>query len=384
MNHTFKTKEDICAHQGDDYGRFLGAVTPPIFQNSLFVNKHNSDIGNPGYGYSRSNNPTMEIVEWKLAALEEAESAAVFSAGMGAISSALISCLKTGDHVVTIQRVYGGTQHLLNVLLARMGITVTYIPTGTAEEFEAAIQPNTRVFYLESPTTGTFELQDIPAVVKVAKAYDISTIIDNTWATPMYQNPITMGVDLVVHSASKYLGGHSDVVAGVVAGSKERVESIRGNERGVLGNQLEPFSSWLLMRGIRTLPIRMKQHQANGLKVASFLEKHPKIERVNYPGLASHPQYELGKKQMQGYSSLMSFIVKGKTENIWEFMDSLQFFQQGPSWGGYESLIISFGVGSSQEDVDKGGFPINLIRIHVGLEDPDTLCQDLEDGLKLV
>ena len=384
MAQTFQTKEDICAHLGDEYSRFMGAVTPPIFQNSLFVRKHFDECGNPGYGYSRISNPTTDIVEEKLAALEEGEGALLCAAGMAAISNALLSCLSAGDHVVTIRRVYGGVHHLLDNIMPRFGVSVTYVNSGTPEEFDAATQPNTKVYYLESPSTGTFELQDIPAVVAVAKARKVTTIIDNTWATPMFQNPIAMGVDLVCHSASKYLGGHSDLVAGVVVGSKERIESMRGNERGTFGNQLEPFGSWLLMRGLRSLPIRMKQHQENALKVAAFLENHPKIERVMYPGLPSFPQHELAKKQMRGFSSLMGFVVKGDTDDIWRFMDSLHYFQQGPSWGGYESLIVSFGVGTTAEDSAKSGIPVNTVRIHVGLEHADTLIADLDAGLKLV
>lgn len=371
------SKEDICAHLGDDYDRFLGAIVPPIFQNSLFTRK----TVNHGYTYTRVTNPTTEIAETKIAALEEGEEAKCFASGMAAITSTLMSVLEQGSHVLCPRSVYTPTRAFLENYMPRFGVEATFVESESVEAFERAIRPNTKVILLESPVSNLFTLQDLAQLAGLARAHNLTTIIDNTWATPMYQNPIRLGIDLVVHSASKYMGGHSDIVGGVVVGRKETLTEIMHRERGMFGAIMDPHQSWLLLRGLRTLPLRMRQHQESGMKVAKFLEEHPAVERVFYPGLQSHPQFELGRKQMSGYSGLMSFVPKGSAEQIRAFIKQLSFFEEGPSWGGFESLINSPGVGISEEASNLTGIPSGLVRISVGLEKAETLIDDLDRGL---
>ncbi|RAV11148.1 cystathionine beta-lyase/cystathionine gamma-synthase [Paenibacillus contaminans] len=372
-----KSKEDIIAHLGDEYDRYLGAIVPPIFQNSLFTRK----TVNHGYTYTRVANPTTEIAEMKIAALEGGEAARCFSSGMAAITAALAHYLEKDSHVICPRAVYTPTKGFLETYMKKFGCEVTLVSGDSVEEFEQAIRPNTKVIYLESPLSNIFTLQDLEAISALANSRGIATIIDNTWATPLYQNPLEYGIDLVVHSASKYLGGHSDILGGVVVGSKETLEAITHNERSMFGAVMDPHQSWLLIRSLRTLPVRMKQHQENGLKVASFLEQHPLVSAVCHPGLTSHPQYELGRKQMTGYSGLLSFVPKGDKQQIMKMMKSLRYFEEGPSWGGFESLINSPGLWVNEETSVLAGIPVGLLRISVGLESADSIIDDLDRAL---
>ena len=291
----YRTKEDICTHLGDDYEKFMGAIVPPIFQNSLFVQgTDGGEYGENPYIYTRVSNPTTDVAERKIAALEGGEAAKCFASGMAAITAAVMSVIEKDCHIITIANVYGPTRTFFSTYLKKFGISVTFVKGETVEEFEAALQPNTRLIYLESPSSFVFRMQDLAGVAALAKARGITTVIDNTWATPMYQNPLEFGIDLVVHTASKYLGGHSDIVAGVVIGKSERMERIAKEERELFGGIMDPHQSWLLTRGLRTLPVRLKAHGESALKIAKFLENHDKVKRVYYPGLESHGQYDLG------------------------------------------------------------------------------------------
>ncbi|MDF2673485.1 MAG: Cystathionine beta-lyase/cystathionine gamma-synthase, partial [Clostridiales bacterium] len=234
------------------------------------------------------------------------------------------------------------------------------------------------------PSTFVYSIQDLEKISALAKAYGIATVIDNTYSTPLFQNPIKFGIDMVIHTASKYLGGHSDIVAGVIVGKKETLTQMIEKERALFGGNMDPHQAWLLIRGMRTLPVRIKQHQESAKKVADFLEGHSKIQRVLYPGLKSHPQYELGKKQMSGYTGLMSFIPKGSTDEIMKFVKNLRYFQLGCSWGGFESLVASISVGKSDEENKRNHLSNNLVRIHVGLENVETLIEDLDRGLSFI
>ena len=374
-----KRIEDICAHQGDDYNKFLGAVVPPIFQNSLFVSTEELEKNQDKlYAYTRVSNPTIEVAEVKLAALEKAEAARCFGSGMAAISSAIMHWIKAGSHVVAVDTVYGPANRFLSEYLSRFGVETTFVSGASIREIEEAIQENTDLIYLESPSTYTFVIQDLPAITKLAKEKKIATVIDNTWATPINQNPLEFGIDMVVHSASKYLGGHSDLVAGVIAGRKEDLENLSYGERELFGGILGPQEASLLTRGLRTLPLRMKQHQENAMAVAEFLEGHPKVKRVIYPGLPSFSQYDLGKTLMKGYSSLMSVIIDAQGDRIVAFAKELEYFQCGPSWGGYESLVSPVGAYS-----DEGSLiPRGLVRLFVGLENQQTLIEDLKQALE--
>jgi len=374
------THEDICTHLGDDYDRYLGAIVPPIFQNSLFTRKRTEH----GYVYTRVSNPTIEVAEKKIAALERGEEARCFSSGMGAISAAIMHHISNGSHVIAPRNIYPPARIFLEEYLKRFDVEVTFVSGEELEDFEKAIRPNTKLIYLESPSSLIFSLQDLEAVAQLAKAHGIATIVDNSWATPIYQNPLSLGIDMVVHSASKYMGGHSDIVAGVAVGKSEAMHDLAKNERELFGANMDPHQAWLLIRGLRTLPLRMKQHQESAMKVAEFLENHSKVHRVLYPGLKSHPQYKLGKKQMTGYSGLMSFIPKGSPEDIMSFVKALKYFEEGPSWGGYESLISTPGVGMDEETSKRTGIPQGLVRISIGLENVDTLIQDLDQALSLL
>ncbi|HZG57940.1 aminotransferase class I/II-fold pyridoxal phosphate-dependent enzyme [Paenibacillus sp.] len=371
-------KEEICTHGGEDYDRFLGSVVPPLFQTTVFTRK----TVNHGYTYTRVANPTIEIAERKLAALEEGEAALCFSSGMAAISAVLISLLEQGSHVICPLNVYGPTLTFLQQYMGRFGVSTTTVNGADLTEIEAAIRPETKVIYLESPLSNTFELQDLQAVAALARARGITTVVDNTWATPLFQNPIALGIDLVVHSASKYLGGHGDILGGVVVGDRERMERLAREERGLLGAVMDPHQAWLLIRGLRTLPVRMRQHQESGRQIAAFLEAHPLVERVLYPGLPSHPQYELGLKQMRGTTGVLSFALRGGPERVMPMVKKLRLFEEGPSWGGFESLINTPGLWVDDETSARRGIPRSLVRISIGLERAEALMDDLDQALR--
>lgn len=376
--NTRMSKEDICAYLGEDFYSYKGAVTPPIFQNTLFAQSHELKGEEPEFVYTRINNPTIEIAEKKIAALEEGQEARCFSSGMGAISAAIMHFVKAGSHVVAVDSIYGPTRDFLEIYLARFGVETTFVPGHNTDEIESAIKKNTVLIYLESPSSLVFSLQDLEAVAKLARAKGIVTIIDNSYSTPIYQNPIKFGIDLVVHSATKYLGGHSDIVAGVVIGKKDVMDGLRNEERAMLGSCMDPHQAWLLIRGLRTLPLRVKQHQENAMAVAAFLENHPRVKYVLYPGLKSHPQYDLGKKQMEGYTGLMSFELTGGKESVGGLLKNIRHFRHGCSWGGYESLIAPVGLGKNQEELKRSCVTGGMIRIHVGLENVNTLIEDLD------
>ncbi|OLS35914.1 PLP-dependent aspartate aminotransferase family protein [Bacillus sp. MRMR6] len=381
--------EHIVTHLGDEYERFHGAVVPPIYQNSLFVFENFEQLTEAmkdeqsSYLYWRGTNPTVEIVEKKLAALEKGEKCKLFSSGMAAISSAILTFLQADDHVLSVSNIYGPTTKFFSYI-EKFGITHTNTLNTDLEAIESLIRPNTKVIYLESPTTMSFKLVDLKAIAALAKQRGIKTIIDNTWATPIFQNPITYGIDIVVHSVSKYLGGHSDLVGGALITSKEIMDHLFYHEYQLLGGVMPPYEAWLLMRGLRTLPIRMKAHQESGLKIASFLQEHAAVKKINYPGLPSSPDYELGKQQLKGYAGLLSFELKNNQfESVRNVINSLKQFQIGVSWGGFESLVISPNYGYNVEQLVKSGMDPGLIRISVGLEHVDELMEDLDAALKL-
>jgi cystathionine beta-lyase len=372
----------LCGHAGDQPHRYLGGASPPIYQNSLFQAEDTEAFIERGqrypevYDYTRVANPTTDVLEAKLAALEGAEAARCFGSGMAAISAAILHCVEAGAHVVAVDSAYGPTRNLLTSYLPRFGVSTTYIAGDDPQQFADAIRPNTRLFYLESPSSLVFRIQDLRAVTSLARERDILTIADNSWATPRFQNPIALGVDLVVHSATKYLGGHSDLVGGVALGSAARIAEMKANEGCLLGGILDPFASWLLLRGVRTLGVRMERHQSSGFAVARFLQSHPRVRVVHYPGLERHPQHDLARFQMRGCSGLLSFELKdGSREAACRFVDALRYFGIAVSWGGFESLAIPVAFGSDS------GEPVWGARISVGLESIEDLLEDLDQGL---
>ena len=374
--------EEICTHYSEDPSRFAGAVTPPIFQSSLFTECEGNEGDREGrYAYTRVSNPTTEIVENKVAALEQGEAAKCFSSGMGAISAAMMHYLKKDSHVVAVASIYGPAHRFLAEYMKRFGVEVTFVKGTDTEEIEGAIRENTDLIYLESPSTYLFLVQDLAKIAEVAKKHHAATVIDNTYCTPIFQKPLTFGIDMVVHSASKYLGGHSDIIGGVVIGRKEEIDQIAQSERELFGAVMSPFDSWLMLRGIRTLPVRMKQHMANAMEMAAYFQELPVVKEVIYPWWETHPQYELAKKQMTGASGLMSVVFDLPGEQIKRIVRELEFFHRGPSWGGFESLISPVGADLEQnnETMKKG-----LVRLHIGLEGADLLKEDFERAVKNV
>ncbi|MDX2245621.1 MAG: PLP-dependent aspartate aminotransferase family protein [Bacteroidia bacterium] len=388
--------ETILAHLAEDRARYEGAVVPPIFQNSLFTFESWEAIDKAfddryeSFIYTRGRNPSVDMAEQKIAALAGGERALLFASGMAAISAAVLHYVKAGDHIITVKNVYGPANNLLNSYLReKINLETTFVKGVSVAEFEAAIRPQTKLIYLESPSSAVFSLQDIEGVVELAKKHGIPTMIDNSWATPLYQKPLEMGVDLEVHSCTKYICGHSDVVAGVVIGREKDIKEIYMREFQFIGGKTSPFEAWLLMRSLRTLPMRMRAHQENALKVARFLENHPKIASVTYPGLESHPQYALGKKQMTGNSGLLGFrLATEDLAQIKAFVNALSLFKIGVSWGGHESLIyvpaISYLKEVAPEQFQAMGISLGDMRISVGLEHPDDLINDLETALAKV
>jgi len=378
--------ELICAHLGDEYEKFLGAVIPPLFQNSLHVHPTVEAMWDPEPGtfrYARVSNPTVDIFERKVAALERTERAVAFGSGMGAITGCILAAVSCGGHFVGVEGMYGPTRTFVTDFFPKIGVEATYITGSCLEELKAALKPNTQCIYLESPTSVALRMQDLAAIAAIAKERGIPTIIDNSWASPIYQKPHLLGIDMVAHTVSKYIGGHSDIVAGIACGSDEWMTKV-AKVREIYGSMLGPFEAWLAIRGLRTLPVRLKASMAAGLKVARFLEQHPQVERVIYPGLESHPDFAIGQKQLSGYGSLMSFLPKGDIEQIKAFANRLTWFKLGVSWGGFESLITVSRHNPTPEEQERRGVYPGLVRIYVGLEDVEVLIEDLDSSLKQI
>lgn len=365
---------------------FGTAVSPPIMQTSTFsfesfdAFRRAMADATESILYTRGNNPTAMLVEQKIAALEHAQRAKLVSSGVSAITAAVTAFVGAGDHIVVVRDCYSWTKFLSQDYLARFGVSATFIDGTDPAEFERAIRTETKVAYLESPTSMTFMLQDLRSFASIARERGIKTVIDNTWCTPLYQNPIDLGIDLVVHSATKYLGGHSDALGGVIAGSDEDVRRIILTEYMLHGPVCDPFAAWLILRGMRTLHVRMPVHFESTKKIAAKLEGHPFVERVLYPFLPSHPQYALACSQMRGGSGLFSVILNTLSEDaVRVFTDSLRFFKKAVSWGGYESLVYpaaaAYKAGTAPED------RVSLVRLHIGLENAEELLSDLEQAL---
>ena len=391
-----KKRKDETVLAYDNYKDQYGAVVPPLYQNSLFTfdswdaidkafdQKYDSFI------YSRLLNPTVKVAEDKIAEICGGEKAKLVSSGIAAVTSGILHCVKANDHIVTIKNIYGPTNNFIsNYLKEKFNITSTFVDGTDIQNIANAIQPNTSLIYLESPASLTYELQDLRAVAQLARSKGIKTVIDNTWASPIFQKPLTLGIDIEVHSVSKYLCGHSDVVAGVIVGNTQIIDSIIGNEHELLGAKMAPFEGWLILRSLRTLPLRMQAHQNNAKQIAHFLERHPNVTRVYYPGLKSFSQYNLAQKQMSGSSGLLSFELNtDDISKIKKFVNGLKYFKLGVSWGGHDSLIyapiISYLKELSPEKFKEMGINGRIMRISVGLEHWEDLRNDLDDNLNLL
>lgn len=391
-----KFKKDATIINHDDYKDQHGAVVPPLYQNSLFTFEDWDAIDKAfdhkaeNFLYSRLMNPTVQVAEKKIAQLCRGEKAKLCASGIAAVTSAILHCVNAGDHIITVKSIYGpSTNFISNYLQKKFNITSTFVDGKNVEDFENAIQENTSLIYLESPGSLTFELQDLRAVADLAKRHNIKTAIDNTWASPIFQKPLEMGIDIEIHSASKYLCGHSDVVAGVIVGSKEIVDQIILAEHELLGAKMAPFEGWLILRSLRTLPYRIRAHEENSHHVAHFLESHKNVTKVFWPGLKSFPQYELAQKQMTGNTGLMSFeLATTDVDKIKLFVNTLQIFKLGVSWGGHDSLVyapvISYLKELTPDKFESKGINASIIRISVGLEDKEDLVDDLKQALERI
>ena len=367
-----------------------GPIVTEIIRTSSFTFSNSEEMKQwaegkgKSYIYTRYGNPTLSVAEKKIAALEGAEAAVVTASGMAAISSSLLATLKAGDEVISTAQLYGGTYRLMRDVFPNMGITVHQVGTDLAD-IEKLVTPRTKVLYVETPTNPTLRLVDIHKAVAFAKQHKLISIIDNTFATPVLQNPIALGYDMVVHSATKALAGHSDIIAGVSVGSEAWMKRVRKMIID-LGGSMDPGAAYLLIRGIKTLGVRVQRQCENAMAVAEFLEKHPKVERVHYPGLKSHADHALAKKQMRGFGSMLAFDMKGGLPSARRFCDRVSLFLLAASLGGVESLVIlpvySSHYNMSNEELRRAGVSPGTVRVSIGLEDKEDLIEDLRQALQ--
>lgn len=376
-------------HGGETRPRPGNAITTPIFQTATFVFQntaelaahHSHEVRRQEYG--RYGNPTTQVAEAKCAALEGAEAGLAFASGMSAITTALFAVLQQGHHVILTNDCYRRTRQFCNGLLGKFGVEASIVDTNM-EALEAAVRPNTRVLISESPTNPYNRVVDLDQIAEVGKKHRLLTIIDSTFATPVNQKPLDHGIDLVLHSATKYLAGHNDVMGGVILGKEPLVDAVRDCQ-GVLGGVMDPHAAYMLIRGLKTLPVRVERQNASSLAIAEMLAGHPRVEAVHYAGLETHPDHETARRQMKGFGAVVSFEVKGDLDDTSRIVDAAELFQIAPSLGGVESLIeqpalMSFFELSTEERLEVG-IKNNLIRLSVGLEDPDDLIADLKQAL---
>lgn len=374
---------------GEDREQYFNAVSPPIMQTSNFAFKKVADLRKAfqdemgGYLYSRGLNPTVDILRKKLAALDGAEDCLVFNNGAAAIFAGIFANIKTGDHIVSVEKPYTWVQRMFDVILPRFGVTVTYIPGTTIEEWMNATKDNTTFYYLESPNSWTFSLQPLEEVAAFARSKNIVTLIDNSYCTPLYQRPIDMGIDMSMQTATKYIGGHSDTLGGVLCGTHAMMEKIFNSEYLNIGSGIQPFNAWLLIRGLRTLPARIERITKTTATVVQYLKQHPKVEAVLFPLDETFPQYELAKKQMKGACGLCTIVMKtDKMDSIVQFCESLQHIMMAVSWGGHESLVIPKCAGLQPSEFDPLNKEHRYVRLYTGLEDADYLVRDLEQAFE--
>ncbi|MBN9350145.1 MAG: PLP-dependent transferase [Chitinophagaceae bacterium] len=379
---------EIINELGEDRERYFNAVAPPIFQTSNFAFESVSDFRKAlkdeasAFLYSRGNNPSLAILQKKLAALSHAEACLVLNSGAGAIFVSVLANVKSGDHIISVENPYSWAKKMFDNVLPRFGITTTYVDGRDMTEFKKSIRPNTTLIYLESPNSWTFYLQDLKAVADLAKQHHIVTICDNSYCTPLYQKPIDLGIDITLQSATKYINGHSDVVAGVLCGTKAMMGKIFISEYMNLGIGTTPFNAWLMVRGLRTLQVRMERVSQNAAKVVEFLKTRNEVESVSFPMDKDFPQKELVQKQMTGGGGLLSFVLKTKDFNqIESFCNGLNHILMAVSWGGHESLIIPAISSISPDEFHPENPEHRRLRLYIGLEDPDYLTEDLKTGL---
>ena len=374
--------EPIAIHAGQRPDKAYGAVSPPIYQTSTFAF---ADVGKTtGYDYSRTANPTRKILEDTIAALEGGKAGFAFATGMAA-ETTVIHLLKAGDHVISGDDIYGGTYRLFENIMKNLGLEFTYVRMDSRAKIEKAIRPNTKMLWLETPSNPLLNIVDVEMVADIARKHKILTAIDNTFASPYLLRPIEYGIDLVVHSTTKYLNGHCDVVGGAVVTTTDELTQKMQFLLNAMGTCASPFDCWLVLRGIETLPVRMRQHEENARAIANHLNKHQAVKRVYYPGLPTHPGHDIAKRQMKGFGGMVSFEVKGGIEAANKFQKKIKIFALAESLGGCASLADHPGTmthASMPKDVrEKVGITDDLIRLSIGLENADDLIEDLDQAL---
>ena len=379
----------VAIHAGQEKFQVSGSVGTTISRTATFTFANTEELKqwadgkSSAYIYTRYGNPTLAIAEEKIARLEGAEAALVTASGMAAISSALLSVLKAGDEVIATRALYGGTYRLMRDIFPRMGITVRHVDTDLAG-IERLVNPRTKALYIETPTNPSLRLVDLRKAAAFAKEWDLISLIDNTFATPVLQKPLELGFDIVLHSATKYLAGHSDVIAGAAAGRNSLIHKIR--EMVIyLGGSMDPEAAFLLIRGMKTLEMRVKTQCATAMTVAKYLAKHPKVARVHFPGLPSHPDHKLAKKQMKGFGAMLAFDMKGGLPAARRFCDRTRVFLLAASLGGVESLVLlpmySSHYRMSEKELSAAGVAPGTVRVSVGMESPADLIEDLRQAL---
>jgi methionine-gamma-lyase len=398
----FKTKgeQTKAVHAGEYPDPVTKASAPNLVMSTTFVAEadtnfsvENLDEENGNWIYTRWGNPTVHQLEEKLAAIEDAETAVAFASGMAAISALLLHFLKSGDHAIVSDVAYAALAEITNEKIPELGIAITKVDTSDTEAVEKAVKPNTRLIYIETPCNPLLRLTDIAVIADIAHRNKALLAVDSTFATPAATKPLQLGADLVVHSLTKYLGGHGDALGGAILGGRELLSALRKKTAIRLGGIISPFNAWLILRGLATFPIRMKVHEQNALKIAIYLEQHPKIKKVIYPGLPSHPQYELAKRQMKNFSGIISFQVENGKETANRFSERLQIIHYAVSLGHHRSLIFylnseellktSFKFETEKQRQSWNAFAgAGIFRLSVGLEDADDLIADLEQALR--
>ncbi|MCK9995969.1 MAG: aminotransferase class I/II-fold pyridoxal phosphate-dependent enzyme [Candidatus Krumholzibacteria bacterium] len=384
-------KKHLDKHEGE---KPIRAISTPIFQSSTFAFE-NAEHGaavfrgeDASYVYTRLGNPTQTALEIEMAYLEKGEAALALASGMAAATTAVLNCCQVGDHIVSGDTLYGGTHQLFTQTLPRMGITVTEVPANDPANFAKAIKKNTKLIYLETPANPTLVLTDIKAVVKIARAKGIPVLVDNTFCTPYLQNPLEMGADIVLHSATKYIGGHGDTVAGILVGKADWIMQARMEILRDVGGCISPFNAWLLLRGLKTLPVRMDRHMANAMEVAQFLSYHPKVDKVIFPGLKTHPQHQLAASQQRGFGGMISFMVSGGREGGRVVMDNVKLCTLAVSLGDVDTLIEHPATMThstyNEEELLTVGIDPAMVRISVGLENVEDIIADLRQALALI
>lgn len=369
-------------HAGQEPDPSTGAVMTPIYQTATYAQ---AGLGeHKGYEYARTQNPTRTALEACLAAIEEGRYGLAFASGMAA-ESAILSLLSAGDHIVSCDDLYGGSYRIFERVMRRYSVETSYVSAGNVAAYEQAIRPNTKMIWLESPTNPLLRLVDIAAVAKIAHRHNLLVVVDNTFASPYFQQPLKLGADIVVHSTTKYINGHSDVIGGALVMNDEEVYQAIKFYQNAAGGVPGPFDCWLTLRGIKTLAVRMRQHEENARAVANFLAEHPGVEKVYYPGLPSHPDHELAKRQMSGFGGMVSFQFQGTSADVDAVVRRFKVFALAESLGGVESLVchpVTMTHGSIPKEIrESRGLTDTLLRLSVGIEDIEDLLADLEQAL---